>query len=369
MEDRKIRVAITHGDTNGIGYELIFKTFSAPEMLDICTPVIYGSPKVAAYHRNALGLQVNYHIISKTDEIKDGRINLLTAVDEDVKVDFGQATDESAKAALKALDRAMTDFRDGGFDALVTAPAGAQLMTADGVTFKGQTSYIETSIGDGAKPLTVLLHDTLRIALLTPAMPLKDVSAAITEETLANGLKTFHKSLCGDLRIANPRIAVLALNPQKEDGGFGQEEESVILPVVRQLENEGMQVFGPMAADVLFGQTDFSVFDGIMALYQEQGLTPFKALATQRGVILTAGLPLVRTEADMSVGYDIAGRGEADETSFRQAVYTAVDAFRYRHDFTAPMAHPLPKLYHEKRDESEKIRFSIPKKKENPPTA
>ena len=211
MDSKKIRVAITHGDTNGIGYELIFKAFSEPEMLEYCTPIIYGSPKVAAYYRKAMNLPAQFSIIQKAEDAEDGRINLLPAVDEEVKVDMGMPTQESGTAAIKALDRAMTDYRDELFDVLVTAPVNNQNAQFEGFQFKGHKEYIETCLGEGAKGLSILCGGDLRIASVTGKTPLKDVPAAITQELIIEKVKQMHTSLKRDFMITNPRIAVLAL--------------------------------------------------------------------------------------------------------------------------------------------------------------
>lgn len=364
MDSKKIRVAITHGDTNGIGYELIFKAFSEPEMLEYCTPIIYGSPKVAAYYRKAMNLPAQFSIIQKAEDAEDGRINLLPAVDEEVKVDMGMPTQESGTAAIKALDRAMTDYRDELFDVLVTAPVNNQNAQFEGFQFKGHKEYIETCLGEGAKGLSILCGGDLRIASVTGKTPLKDVPAAITQELIIEKVKQMHTSLKRDFMITNPRIAVLALNPSNNgEESCGPEEASSIIPAIDQLAEQKIQAFGPYPADEFFGNGHFVEFDGIMAMYHDQATTPFHSLYTEDGVLFTAGLPLVHTAANTTPSYSITGCNEADAISFRHAIYLALDAFCNRKDYDEAYENPLPKLYHEKRDESEKVRFSIPKKK------
>nr|MBP7472621.1 4-hydroxythreonine-4-phosphate dehydrogenase PdxA [Prevotella sp.] len=367
-ENKKIRVAVTQGDTNGIGYELIFKTFADPEMLELCTPIIYGSPKAAAYHRKALDIPVNFSIISNPSEIKDGRINLITTYDEETKIDFGQATPESGMAALKALDCALSDYRDGAYDVLVTSPLNKSNIQGEGFTFTGHTAYIETSLGDGKKALPILVNDRIRIALVTDDIALKDVASAITKENVIEKATILHNTLKRDFRISNPRVAVLALNPGiSEEGSFGQEEQDNIKPAVNELTDKGMQTFGPYAADDFFGNGDYSYFDGILAMYHDQGMAPFKTISPEYGVILSANLPIVRAEADTTVDYEDAGKNNVDPISFRNAIFLAIDVFRNRKDYDEAMQNPLKKLYHEKRDESEKVRFAIPKKHSNAP--
>lgn len=365
MEDKKIRVAITHGDTNGIGYELIFKTFSDPAMLELCTPIIYGSPKVATFHRKMLNIPTNFTIINNAADAHEGKLNLLTTFDEEVKVEIGQPSKEAGAASLKALDRAMMDYKEGLYDVLVTAPINKDNIQSDNFHFCGHTEYIEDSVGEGKKALMVLLNDTLRVALVTTHLPIKDVTSAITKEKIIEKTNIFNESLKKDFRISNPRIAILALNPHAGDNGLlGKEEQEIIIPAIKELAENGVQAFGPYAADGFFGSGNFSHFDGVLAMYHDQGLAPFKALAVNDGVNFTAGLPIVRTSPDHGTAYDIAGKGIADENSFRHAIYLALDIFRNRHNYEEPLADPLKKLYHEKRDDSEKVRFAMPKKRE-----
>lgn len=368
MDNQNVRVAITHGDTNGIGYELIFKSFAEPEMLELCTPIIYGSPKVAAYYRKAMNLPGQFSIIQKAEDAQDGRINLLAAVEEEVKVDMGMPTAESGQAAVKALDRAMTDYRNGLYDVLVTAPINNSNAHIENYPFQGHKSYIETCLGEGKKGLSILVGGDLRIASVTEKAPLKDVASQITKENIVEKVTLMQQTLKRDFMITNPRIAVLSLNPKSnEDESCGAEEREVIIPAIDALAENGVQAFGPYAADEFFGQGYFTDFDGVMAMYHDQATTPFHSLYTEDGVIYTAGLPIVRTAADITPSFSIAGTGDADETSFRHAIYLAIDSFRHRKDYDEASVNPLPKLYHEKRDESEKVRFSIPKKHSNAP--
>lgn len=368
MDNQKIRVAITHGDTNGIGYELIFKSFAEPEMLELCTPIVYGSPKVAAYYRKAMNLPGQFSIIQKAEDAMDGRINLLAAVEDEVKVDMGMPTDESGKAAVKALDRAMTDYRNGLYDVLVTAPVNNGNAQIESYPFQGHKSYIETCLGDGNKGLSILVGGDLRIASVTEKMPLKEATAGITTEAIIEKVMLMQQTLKRDFLITNPRIAVLSLNPKSnEDDSCGTEEREIIIPAVDALAEKGVQAFGPYATDEFFGKGYFTEFDGVMAMYHDQATTPFHSLYTEDGVVYIAGLPIVCAAADVTPCFSIAGTGEADEASFRHAIYLAVDAFRCRKDYDEAIEDPLPKLYHEKRDESEKVRFSIPKKHSNAP--
>ena len=362
MEERKIRVAITQGDTNGVGYEVILKVFSDPNILELCTPIIYGSPKIASYHRKALNLEVPYTIINHAEEARDGRVNLLACFDDEIKIEIGQPSQEAGAAALKALDRAMTDYRSELYDVLVTAPINKATIQSPGFHFPGHTEYIETSVGEGQKALMILMNETLRVALVTTHLPIKDIAKAITKEGIIEKATIFHKALKRDFRISSPRIAVLSLNPHAGDNGLlGSEEKDIILPAIEELADKGIQAFGPFAADGFFGSGAYDRFDGVLAMYHDQGLAPFKTIALESGVNYTAGLPIVRTSPDHGTAYDIAGKGVADENSMRQAIFTAIDVFRNRKFYDEPLQNPLPKLFHEKREDGDKARFARPK--------
>ena len=362
MENRKIRVAITQGDTNGIGYELIFRAFAGTEILDLCTPIIYGSPKIATYHDNALDLNAKFTIINDASEARDGRVNLLTVFDDDVKVELGTPTEESGNAGLRAIDRALADYQQGLFDVLVTAP----IDNNDAFHFSGQSRYIEDHIECDGQGLSILTSDDLRVALVTRNLPLHQVAESITKENIEATAKKFYESLRRDFRISNPRIAVLSINPKAGDNGLlGTEEQEIIRPAIEELAKDDIEAFGPYATDRLFGTGDYDYFDGILAMYYDQGLAPFRAIAPDSGVNYTAGLPIVRTALEVGASFDIAGRNEADATPMLHAIYLAIDIFRHRKEYDEAGTNPLPKLYHEKKDDSDKVRYAIPKKRED----
>lgn len=362
MENRKIRVAITQGDTNGIGYELIFRAFAGTEILDLCTPIIYGSPKIATYHDNALDLNAKFTIINDASEARDGRVNLLTVFDDDVKVELGTPTEESGNAGLRAIDRALADYQQGLFDVLVTAP----IDNNDAFHFSGQSRYIEDHIEYDSQGLSILTSDDLRVALVTRNLPLHQVAESITKENIEATAKKFYESLRRDFRISNPRIAVLSINPKAGDNGLlGTEEQEIIRPAIEELAKDDIEAFGPYATDRLFGTGDYDYFDGILAMYYDQGLAPFRAIAPDSGVNYTAGLPIVRTAPEVGASFDIAGRNEADATPMLHAIYLAIDIFRHRKEYDEAGTNPLPKLYHEKKDDSDKVRYAIPKKRED----
>lgn len=347
MKDR-IRVAITHGDTNGIGYEIILKVFEDPTMLELCTPIIYGSSQIASYYRKMLNMQLQFNTIEQADDAKDGRLNLLTVFDDETKIETGQQTQESQDAARKAVERAWADVENGQADVLVTAPAACN-----------------NALSRDPQALSMLINDELRIALVTKNVAIKDVSEAITKQIIVDKATTLYTCLKRDMRISNPRIAVLALNPHAGANGLlGEEEQEVIKPAIDELEQKGLQAFGPYAADTFFGNGDFSKFDAILAMYYDQGIAPFKAIVPDCSVRFTAGLPVIMTAPDHGSCFEIAGQGKANESAMRNAIYMAIDVARNRVNYDEPMGDPLPKLYHEKRDDSEKVRFAIPKAKD-----
>ena len=339
MEERKVRVAITHGDTNGIGYELIFKTFASPEILDLCTPIIYGSPKIAAYHRKALGMEAAFSIISSAEEARDGRVNLLTCFEEEVKVELGNKTPEGEQAGAKALKRALEDQKTGAYDVLVMSPL--------------EKNSVVEQLG-----LLVMMNENLRVAFATNTVDLKEVAQKITKERVVSKATALFDMLHRDLRVSNPRVAVLALNPNAD----GTEEAEAIKPALQELEASGRQAFGPYPAAKFFGEGMYAAFDAVLAMYHDQGTVPLMTLAADDNIIYVAGLSMPCTAASDDVDYAHAGKGIADENAFRQAIYYAIDAFRNRINYDEPLVNPLPKLYHEKREDGEKVRFAIPKK-------
>lgn len=360
MEDNKIRIGITQGDINGVGYEVILKTFSDPVMLELCTPIVYGSPKVAAYHRKALDLSTNFSIINQAAEAVQNRLSVLNCTDDEVKVEFSKPDADAGKAALGALERAIDDYREGLIDVIVTAPINKHTIHSEEFNFPGHTEYIEERLGNGAKALMILMKNDFRVALVTAHIPVREIATTITKELIEEKLMIFNRSLKQDFGIGAPRIAVLSLNPHAGDGGLlGMEEQEVIIPAMKTMESKGILCYGPYAADGFMGSSNFTHFDGVLAMYHDQGLAPFKALAMDDGVNYTAGLPVVRTSPAHGTAYDIAGQGVASEDSFRQAIYVAIDVFRNRQREKMAHANPLRKQYYEKRDDSDKLKLDI----------
>lgn len=337
-ENRKIRVAITHGDTNGIGYEVILKLLEDNRICDLCTIVVYGSAKAASFYRKAMELpQVQLQRIESAAEAREGVVNVINVVPEDLKIDPGQPSEIAGKAALAALEAAVADLRAGSVDVLVTAPIDKHTIQGPEFTFPGHTEYLESCLTDDSTPaecrkaLMMLCAGNLRVALVTTHLPLRKVADAITKENILEKLESFERSLRTDFAIEKPRIAVLSLNPHAgENGLLGDEEAEIIAPAIEEARNRRILAFGPYASDGFFGAGNHTRFDGVLAMYHDQGLTAFKTLAMDAGVNFTAGLPCVRTSPDHGTGFDIAGKGLARPDSMREALYLAIDVFRNR---------------------------------------
>ncbi len=358
MEERLIKVGITHGDINGVGYEVILKTFLDMRVADLCTPIIYGSSKIAAYHRKALELPpVNMNIISRAEDAGASRLNIINCVNDEVKVELSKPTAEAGEAAFMALEAAVADMKRGVVDVLLTAPINKHSIQNDNFHFPGHTEYLEQCFGNlEKKALMILLKDNLRVALVTGHVPLSQVASMISVDAVVEKLRIFNQSLKQDFAIVKPRIAVLSLNPHAGDAGLlGTEEETVIKPAMKEAEKKGVMSFGPYPADGFFGSRMYDKFDGVLAMYHDQGLAPFKALAMDDGVNYTAGLPIVRTSPAHGTAYDIAGKNMASEESFRQALYVALDIYRNRVRYKEATANPLRKQYFEKGGDNEKL--------------
>lgn len=332
MEPEKIIIGITHGDINGIGYEVILKTMADNRMLETFVPVIYGSPKVAAYHRKNLDIQgLNLNIVNSIEEINTKRVNIINCVDDEIKVELGTSTEEAGKAAFIALERATEDLKKGALQALVTAPINKKNIQSAAFNFPGHTEYLENKFGTDSPALMMLINDVMRVAVVTGHVPVANVSKELTENLILEKLTVFNNSLKKDFSIVRPRIAVLGLNPHSGDEGvIGDEEQRVIIPAMKQAESKGIICVGPYPADGFFGSGTFSKFDGVLAMYHDQGLIPFKTVSMDTGVNFTAGLSVIRTSPDHGTAFDIAGKNMASEESFRQALYLAYDIYQSR---------------------------------------
>lgn len=338
--NRKIVVGISQGDGNGIGYEVIIKALADERMLEMCTPVVYGSSKIFGFYKKTISNidQISTNVINNIDEAKPKFVNILNCLPENVYVEPGQPTPESAKCALKSLECAVNDIKRGKIDVLVTAPFNKRAMNAEGFGFTGHTEFLEKQFGVN-KAVMLMVADNLRVAVATQHIPLRDVHKSISTDLLLGKLRLMKASLERDFGIYDPKIAVLGLNPHCGDGGLiGDEEQKIILPAVQAAQKEGIMAFGPYSPDGFFGLGNYNKFDAILAMYHDQGLTPFKALAFELGVNYTAGLPIVRTSPDHGTAYELAGRDEADPRSMISAIYTAIDVFNKRQEYDKIMA-------------------------------
>lgn len=339
--EKILKIGITQGDINGIGYEVILKTLADARILDICTPVVYGSSKAMGYYKKVLDLdRLSVNIVKSGGDAAPRRINVVNCSSEELKIEMGQATAESGQYAFYALDQATADLQNGLIDAMVTAPINKHVMPQDRFPYAGHTEYLEAKANQ--KGLMLLLYGSLRVALVTNHLALKDVAANITEERILTKLHILNKTLQCDFGIRNPRIAVLALNPHSGDNGlFGSEEAEIIAPAVKKANDRNILCFGPYAADGFWGSDMLGKFDAVLAMYHDQGLAPFKALCMDDGVNYTAGLSFVRTSPDHGTAYEIVGKNRANEQSMRQAIYTAVDIVKKRSLEAEISANPL----------------------------
>jgi 4-hydroxythreonine-4-phosphate dehydrogenase len=324
----------------------------------MCIPVLYGSSKIVSYHRNACnlpGFQINH--TKSANNLKDNMPNLVECINQEIKVELGVPSKQAGQAAFIALETAVRDLKSGLIDVLVTAPINKDNIQSDQFNFPGHTEYLESAADDGAKALMLMCSDNLRIALVTAHVALSQVPATLTTEDIRQRLQMFNLSLKRDFGIDGPRIAVLALNPHAgENGMLGTEERDIIIPAMQQsLDEDGVQCFGPYAADGFFGARHYRRFDGVLAMYHDQGLAPFKTIAMDEGVNFTAGLPIVRTSPDHGTGYDIAGQGIANESSMRHAIYTAIDVYRSRMRYDEMHQNPLPKLFQDRGRDNVKL--------------
>ena len=341
----KIKVGITQGDINGIGYEIILKSLSDPRLTEICTPIIYGSSKVAAYHRKAIDFQtISMNNIRSGDDAHQKRINIVNCLEDDIRVELGKATEISGNAAFKSLERAVSDLKKNAIHVLVTAPICKKAIQSNNFEFPGHTEYLAECFG--GEPLMMLVNGDLRIGVVTGHIPLKYVAGAIIKERINQKIIIMNESLKVDFNIRKPRIAVLGLNPHASDEGvIGIEENEVIIPVLETLRNQDdIMVFGPYSADGLFGSDKYKNFDAILAMYHDQGLAPFKTLAFNSGVNFTAGLPIVRTSPDHGTAFDIVGQNIANHESFLAAIYLSIDIYKNRMEYKELTSNPLQRV-------------------------
>ncbi|MFY9311131.1 MAG: 4-hydroxythreonine-4-phosphate dehydrogenase PdxA [Bacteroidia bacterium] len=342
MTEEKIIVGISQGDINGIGLEVIIKTFLDPQMFDLCTPVIFGSNKTATFHRKALNIEdFSFNHIKDLSEINHKRANIINVYEDEAHVELGKQTEAGGKYALKSLEAAANALAAKKINVLVTAPINKENIQSPDFKFPGHTEYLEAKFGNG-KSLMFLVSDSLRVAVVTGHIPVAQVAQQLSTEKILDKIRTLNRSLIQDFVIRKPRIAVLGLNPHAGDNGvIGNEEKTIIKPAIDKAHLEDIMAYGPFPADGFFGNNTYQQYDAVLAMYHDQGLIPFKSIAFNSGVNFTAGLPVVRTSPDHGTAYDIAGKNLASEESFRKAVYTAIDVFRARSQYTELTENPL----------------------------
>ena len=342
-------VAISVGDPNGIGLEVIMKTFSDTRMLDFCTPIVFGSNKLASYHRKALNLQnFNFQSIKSLEEVIPGKVNMVNSVDKELEVQLGEASNSAGMAAYKSLEAACKAVEDGHADVLVTAPINKDTIQSEEFKFPGHTEYLGERFE--GEPLMLMCSENVTVGTVTGHIPLEKVSSNLNYEDLKKKILGLHQTLIKDMAIQKPRIAVLGLNPHAgENGLLGKEDKEIIKPIVDELYNGGKLVFGPYSADGFFGSGVYKKFDAVVAMYHDQGLIPFKTLSFNQGVNYTSGLSVIRTSPDHGTGFDLAGKNEANPQSFREAVYLACEIFANRNEYTNLTSNILEVRKHDKR--------------------
>lgn len=339
----KLKIGISIGDVNGIGLEVIIKALSDNRLLEYCTPIVYGHTKVASFHRKSLNIHdFSFNVINNPSQAHNKKPNMINCWEEDVKIELGQTTEIGGKYAFISLERAVNDLVSGQLDALVTAPINKHNIQNENFQFAGHTEYIQAKT-NSQDSLMFLVSDELKVGVVTGHIPLNEIPQKITREAIISKLVLMNKSLKADFWVQKPKIAVLGLNPHSGDNGLiGNEELETIIPAIQEAnEHHGTFAFGPYAADGFFATDSYKKFDAVLAMYHDQGLIPFKHIAFHNGVNYTAGLPVVRTSPDHGTGYDIAGQNVASETSFREAIFTAINIVERRRETAELNSNPL----------------------------
>ncbi len=338
----KIKVGISHGDINGISYEVIMKTLQDARILEMCTPIVYGSPKVAAYHRKALNIEnLSFNHIRTPQEASHNKANIINCIDENIRVELGKSTEAAGESSYLALEKAVADLKKGLIDVLVTAPINKDNIQSEKFNFPGHTEFLAQQF-NSRDFVMLMVSQNLKVGVVTGHIPISEVSKNITRDKILSKLRIISRSLVEDFSVTNPRIAVLALNPHAGDNGLiGNEEQNIIIPALDQARSEGITALGPYPADGFFGSGDFTKFDAILAMYHDQGLIPFKFSSFDQGVNYTAGLPVIRTSPAHGTAFDIAGEDKASPDSFREALYLAIDIHKNREIYREISANPL----------------------------
>jgi len=339
----KIKLGITHGDVNGISYEIIINALNDHRINDFFTPVIYGLSKALSFQRKNLGANdFNYKIVNTAQQAYQKKVNIVNISNDEIKIEYGKSTKEAGELAYKALEYARKDLQDGHIQALVTAPLNKANIQSDAFNFSGHTEYL-TSVFGAESALMLMVFNDIRIGTVTGHLPLKNVASTISSDLILKKLDILHHSLQFDFNIQKPKIALLSINPHAgDDGVIGNEDNEVVVPAIQRAKEKGYLVYGPYPADGFFGAGTFKKFDATLAMYHDQGLVPFKILAFEGGVNFTAGLPFVRTSPAHGTAYDKAGKNISSCDAMRQALYLAVDIFKNRQEYNERNANPLP---------------------------
>jgi len=343
-KDLRIKVGITQGDINGIGYEVIIKSLMEPKVYELFTPIVYGSSKVASYHKKTLDIpEFNFNLIKKAELANPKRANIINCTEEEIKIDMGKPTDVAGAQSLLALQKAVADLKNKEIDVLVTSPIHKKNIQSPDFKFPGHTEFLAQYF-NAQDYLMLMINENLRIGVITGHTALRNVPNLITEELILKKITVLKNSLIKDFGIRKPKIAILGLNPHAGDEGLiGDEEEKIIIPAINKANDRGILVFGPYPADGFFGSLNYRKFDGILAMYHDQGLIPFKALAFDTGINYTAGLPIVRTSPGHGTAFDIAGQDKASPDSIREAMYLACDIYKNRLEYEELTTNPLKK--------------------------
>lgn len=339
---RPIRIGVSQGDINSISYEIIIKTFMDPRMQELASCIVYGSSKISSYHRKALRINdFSFNVIKTAEQANPKRPNILNITEEDVKVELGKPTELSGKMAYASLEAAVADLKRGAIDVLVTGPINKSNIQSDSFHFPGHTEYLATEF-NAQNHLMLMVSGNLHIGVITGHIPIEKVSEALTPELIRHKIDMMHQSLVQDFGIRRPRIALLGLNPHASDDGLlGREENEVIIPAIKKAFDDGMLIYGPYPADGFFGSDTYHSFDGVLAMYHDQGMLPFKTLSFHSGVNFTAGLPIIRTSPAHGTAFELAGKDKASPESFREAVYLALDIYENRSMYEDLNSDPL----------------------------
>ncbi len=337
-----IIVGVSIGDMNGIGPEVILKTFEDNRMLELCTPVIFANAKIVSFLKKSYELTANIQGIDKIEQIVPGKINVLNTWREGVNLEIGKLDDTIGKYALKSFQAATKALKENQIDVLVTAPINKYNIQSEEYKFAGHTDYLNEQLEGDA--LMFMIHEDIKVGLITDHVAINELHKHINGELIEKKISIIHQSLVEDFKINKPKIAVLGLNPHSGDNGvIGKEDDEIVKPSLQTLFKKGIQVFGPFSADSFFGSNQYKNYDAVVAMYHDQGLIPFKTLSFGEGVNYTAGLNKVRTSPDHGTGFDIAGKNSADNGSFREAVYSAIDIFKNRIEYKELTSNPLKK--------------------------